>query len=169
MGNDRIAGAAPKLGGDAEDAARDLGDDTQGELARLRGQVSRLMDKSVTPALDGAAAGYARQAKDAVVERSEKASAIIQEQPLLAVGLGLASGYPIGRLMGATPASTRASDGVAAAPRPPRAGRKRPDARGGIDRPALWNGGHLPLLSTERATSPRRRVQHRISGGLAHE
>jgi len=136
MDNDRIAGAAQKLGGGAkdavggalgdtklqaegkadkavgtvrnavggaEDAARDFGDGVGGELARLRDQVSRLMDENVTPALAGAAGAaedYARQAKDAVVEQSEKASALIQERPLLAVGLGLAAGYLIGRLMG---------------------------------------------------------------------
>jgi ElaB/YqjD/DUF883 family membrane-anchored ribosome-binding protein len=84
----------------AEDAARDFGDGVGGELARLRDQVSRLMDENVTPALAGAAEDYARQAKDAVVEQSEKASALIQERPLLTVGLGLAAGYLIGRLMG---------------------------------------------------------------------
>jgi ElaB/YqjD/DUF883 family membrane-anchored ribosome-binding protein len=103
MDNDRIAGVAQRFGGGAKDAARDLGDGVEGELARLRDQVSRLMDENVTPALAGAASAagdYARQAKDAVVEQSEKASAVIQQRPLLAVGLGLAAGYLIGRLMG---------------------------------------------------------------------
>lgn len=100
---DKAAGTVQNAVGSAKDAARDLGDDVQGELARLRGQVSRLMDESVTPALAGAAGAaedYARQAKDVVVEQSEKATAVIQERPLLAIGLGMAAGYLIGRLMG---------------------------------------------------------------------
>ena len=100
---DKAAGTVQNAFGGAKDSARDLGDGVGGELARLRDQVSRLMDENVTPALAGAAGAaedYARQAKDAVVEQSEKASAMIQERPLLAVGLGLAAGYLIGRLMG---------------------------------------------------------------------
>ena len=89
--------------GGAKDAARDLNDDVQGELAGLRDQVSRLMDGNVTPALAGAAGaveGYAHRAKDVVAEQSERAAVVIQERPLLAVGLGLVAGYLIGRLMG---------------------------------------------------------------------
>jgi uncharacterized protein YjbJ (UPF0337 family) len=97
---DKAVGTVRNAVGGAEDAARDFGDGVGGELARLRDQVSRLMDENVTPALAGAAEDYARQAKDAVVEQSEKASALIQERPLLTVGLGLAAGYLIGRLMG---------------------------------------------------------------------
>jgi uncharacterized protein YjbJ (UPF0337 family) len=100
---DKAAGTVRNAVGGAKDAARDLGDGVEGELVRLRDQVSRLMDENVTPALAGAAGAaedYARQAKDAVVEQSEKASAVIQERPLLAVALGLAAGYLIGRLMG---------------------------------------------------------------------
>ena len=136
MDNDRIAGAAQKLGGGAKDAvggalgdtklqaegkadkaagtvqnafggakdaARDLGGDVQGELARLRDQVARLMEEKVTPALAGAAGAaedYARQARDTVVEQSERASNLVKERPLLAMGVGLAAGYLIGRLMG---------------------------------------------------------------------
>ena len=100
---DKAAGTVQNALGGAKDAARDLGGDAQGELARLRDQVSRLLDESVTPALAGAAGAaedYARQAKDAVVEQSEQVSAVIQERPLLAVGIGLAAGYLLGRLMG---------------------------------------------------------------------
>jgi ElaB/YqjD/DUF883 family membrane-anchored ribosome-binding protein len=95
-----VAGTVRNTVGGAKDATRDLGDDVQGELARLRNQVSRLMDENVTPALAGAAEDYARQAKGVVVEQSERASAVIQERPLLAVGIGFAAGYLVGRLMG---------------------------------------------------------------------
>ncbi len=100
---DKAAGAVQNAFGGAKDAGRDLGDDAQGELSRLRGEVERLTREHVTPALAGAAEtaeGYARQAKDAVAEQSERASEIVRERPLLAVGLGLATGYLIGRLMG---------------------------------------------------------------------
>jgi uncharacterized protein YjbJ (UPF0337 family) len=100
---DKVAGTVRNTAGGAKDATRDLGDDVQGELARLRNQVSRLMDENVTPALAGAAGAaedYARQAKGVVVEQSERASAVIQERPLLAVGIGFAAGYLVGRLMG---------------------------------------------------------------------
>ncbi len=93
---DKGAGAVRNAVGGAKDAARDLGDDARGELARLRGEVERLMRERVTPAMAGAAGtaeGYARQAKDAVVEQSERVSEIVRERPLLAVGLGLATGY----------------------------------------------------------------------------
>jgi uncharacterized protein YjbJ (UPF0337 family) len=82
MDNDRITGAAQKLGGRAKDVVG-----------------GALGDKKLQ-AEGGIAEDYARQAKDAVVEQSERASAAIQERPLLAVGLGLAAGYLIGRLMG---------------------------------------------------------------------
>ena len=100
---DKAVGTARNAVGGAQDAARDLGGDAQGELARLRDQVSRLMDENVTPALAGAAGaaeGYARQAKDAVMERSEQVSGLVKDRPLLAVGLGLAAGYLVGRLTG---------------------------------------------------------------------
>ena len=136
MDNDRIAGAAQKLGGSAKDAAgaalgdtklqaegkadkaagslrnaaggtkdaaRDLGDDAQSEAARLGDQVARLSGETVTPALAdaaGAAEDYARQAKAAVLDQSERAAAAVRERPLFAVGLGLAAGYLVGRLMG---------------------------------------------------------------------
>jgi ElaB/YqjD/DUF883 family membrane-anchored ribosome-binding protein len=61
------------------------------------------MGENVTPALAGAtdAAGdYARQARDTVVDQAGRASDLVRERPLLAVGLGLAAGYLIGRLMG---------------------------------------------------------------------
>lgn len=100
---DKAAGAFQNAAGGAKDAARDLAGDAQGELSRLRGEVNRLMGERVTPALAGAAGtaeDYARQAKDTVVEQAERASDIVKERPLLAVGLGLATGYLLGRLMG---------------------------------------------------------------------
>ena len=93
---DKAAGTVRNAAGGVKDAARDLGDDA-------RGEVDRLMRESVTPALAGVAGtaeDYARQAKDAIVERSELLSETVKERPLLAVGLGLATGYLIGRLMG---------------------------------------------------------------------
>lgn len=100
---DKAAGAVQNAAGGAKDAVRDLGDGAQGELSRLRGEVDRLMGERVTPALAGAAGtaeDYARRAKDSVAEQAERVSDIVTERPLLAVGLGLATGYLIGRLMG---------------------------------------------------------------------
>ncbi len=100
---DKAAGTVQNAFGGAKDAARDLGGDAQGQLARLRDQVGRLMGEKVTPALAGAAGAaedYARQARDTVAQQSERASEIVKERPLLAVGVGLAAGYLIGRLMG---------------------------------------------------------------------
>jgi hypothetical protein len=68
---------------------------------------------------------------------------------LLADGLGLTTGYPIGWLMGATPASTRASDGVAAPLRPPRSGRERAGAR--RDRPSGPLERRPPSVVIDRA------------------
>ena len=100
---DKAAGTVRNAVGGAKDAARDLGDDAQGELARLRGEVERLTQEHVTPALARtaeAAEGYARRTRDTVVEQSERVSDAVEERPLLAVGLGFAIGYLLGRLMG---------------------------------------------------------------------
>ena len=100
---DKAAGSVQNAFGGAKDAARDLAGDAQGELARLRGEVERLMSERVTPALSGAvgaAEDYAQRAKDTVEEQSERLSEAVKERPLLAVGLGLAAGYLVGRLMG---------------------------------------------------------------------
>ncbi len=89
--------------GGTKDAAHDLGDDAQGEAARLRDQVNRLSEETIAPALAGAAGAaedYVRQAKDAMLDQSERAAAAIRERPLFAVGLGLMAGYFVGRLMG---------------------------------------------------------------------
>ena len=100
---DRAAGSVRNAVGSAKDVAREWGDDMQGELAHLRGEVERLMRERVTPALAGAAEtaeDYARQARDAVVDGSERVSAVVKERPLLAVGLVAAACYLIGRLSG---------------------------------------------------------------------
>lgn len=102
---DQAAGTARNVVGSAKDAARDWGDDVQGELAALRDQVERLMRERVTPALTGAAEtaeDYARQAKDVMVQGSERVSTVVQERPLLAVGLAAGVAYLIGRLTGGT-------------------------------------------------------------------
>ena len=103
---DQAAVAVANAVGGAKDAVRDWGDDVQGELAHLRGEVARLMRERVAPALAGAAEtaeGYARQAGDVVARRSERASAAIEERPLLAAGLVAAVGYLLGRLASGTP------------------------------------------------------------------
>ena len=100
---DKAAGALRNAAGGAKDSARDLADDAQGELARLRGEVDRLTREKITPALAdaaGTAEDYARRAQDAFAEQSERLSEVVRERPLLAVGLGLAAGYLVGRLMG---------------------------------------------------------------------
>lgn len=100
---DRLEGAARNALGNTEDTVRDLGESVEDEIARLRGQIERLMQERVTPALAGAAEAaenYARQAKDVVTEQSERLSVVVKDRPLLAVGVVAAVGYVIGRLAG---------------------------------------------------------------------
>lgn len=100
---DKTAGTVRNAAGGAKDTLRDWGDDVQGELGHLRTQVARLMEERITPALAGAAEtaeDYARQAKDTVVEQSERVSDIVKDRPLLSIGLVAAVGYVIGRLAG---------------------------------------------------------------------
>lgn len=100
---DKATGTARNVVGGAKDAARDWGDDVQGELGHLRGEVERLMRERVAPALAGAAEtaeDYARQAKDVVVQGSERVSIAVKDRPLLALGLAVGVAYLIGRLAG---------------------------------------------------------------------
>lgn len=100
---DQVAGTVRNAVGGAKDTAREWGDDIQGELTQLRGQVERLMRESITPALANAAETaeeYATKAKDIVAEQSERVAGLVKERPLLAVGLAAAGGFLLGRLMG---------------------------------------------------------------------
>ena len=94
---------ARRLADQAAASGSRVADDAQDELARLRGQVERLMQERVTPALAGAAdqvSDYANRARDAIEDQAETLSETVRERPLLAVGIAVAAGYLIGRLMG---------------------------------------------------------------------
>lgn len=98
---DKAAGTMQNAVGGAKDAARDLAEDAQGEITRLRGEVERLMRDRVSPALSEAAdtAGdYAQRAKDVAVRQSEQAVEVIKENPLVTVGLVAAVAFLLGRL-----------------------------------------------------------------------
>lgn len=100
---DQAAGTVPNTVGEAKDTAREWGDDIQGELTQLRGQVERLMRESITPALANVAEitqDYAIQAKNLVAEQSEQVAGLVKERPLLAIGLAATGGFLLGRLMG---------------------------------------------------------------------
>jgi ElaB/YqjD/DUF883 family membrane-anchored ribosome-binding protein len=94
---------ARRLADQAAASGSRVADDAQDELARLRGQVERLMQERVTPALADAAdqvSDYANRARDAIEDQAETLSETVRERPLLAVGIAVAAGYLIGRLMG---------------------------------------------------------------------
>jgi hypothetical protein len=59
-------------------------DDAQDELARLRGQVERLMQERVTPALAGAAdqvSDYANPRAETIEDPAESLSETVRERP----------------------------------------------------------------------------------------
>ena len=94
---------ARRVADQASASASRVADDAQEELARLRGQVERLMQERVTPALAGAAdqvSDYASRARETIEDQAETLSETVRERPLLAVGIAVAAGYLIGRLMG---------------------------------------------------------------------
>ena len=100
---DQAAGAVRNAVGGAKDAAREVGEDMQGEISRLRGEVERLMRDRVQPALSDAAdtAGeYAQRAKDVAVRGGENAAAVVKDNPLLTVGLVAAVAFVLGRITG---------------------------------------------------------------------
>ena len=94
---------ARNLKNQAEASATRVGDDAKEELAKLRAQVERLMQERVTPALAGAAdqvSDYANRARETIEDQAETFAESVRERPLLAVGIAVAAGYLIGRLMG---------------------------------------------------------------------
>ena len=94
---------ARKLGDQASASATRVADNAQDELARLRVQVERLMEERVTPALAGAAdqvSDYANRARETIEDQAETIAETVRERPLLAVGIAVAAGYLVGRLMG---------------------------------------------------------------------
>lgn len=98
---DKAAGTVQNAVGGAKDAVREFGEDAQGEITRLRGEVERLMRDRVSPALSDAAdtAGdYAQRAKDVAVRQGEQAVGVIKENPLVTVGLVAAVAFLLGRL-----------------------------------------------------------------------
>ncbi len=98
-----LSGDARRLADQASASANRVATDAQEELARLRGQVERLMQERVTPALAGAAdqvSDYASRARETIEDQAETLSETVRERPLLAVGIAVAAGYLVGRLMG---------------------------------------------------------------------
>ena len=94
---------ARRLADQASASANRVSDDAQEELARLRNQVERLMQERVTPALAGAAdqvSDYANRARETIEDQAETFAESVRERPLLAVGIAVAAGHLIGRLMG---------------------------------------------------------------------
>ncbi len=101
-GND-LSSDARRLADQASASANRVTTDAQEELARLRSQVERLMQERVTPALAGAAdqvSDYASRARETIEDQAETLSETVRERPLLAVGIAVAAGYLVGRLMG---------------------------------------------------------------------
>jgi ElaB/YqjD/DUF883 family membrane-anchored ribosome-binding protein len=87
-----------------EDGQR-LAEDARAELARLRGQVERLMEERVTPALGSAAdtvEDYGRRARATIEENADYVSDTVRERPLVAVAVAALGGFLLGRLMGGT-------------------------------------------------------------------
>jgi ElaB/YqjD/DUF883 family membrane-anchored ribosome-binding protein len=98
-----LSGDARRLADQASASANRVATDAQEELARLRSQVERLMQERVTPALAGAAdqvSDYASRARETIEDQAETLSETVRERPLLAVGIAVAAGYLVGRLMG---------------------------------------------------------------------
>ena len=94
---------ARRLGDQASASADRVADTAQDELARLRVQVERLMEERVTPALAGAAdqvSDYANRARETIEDQAESFAETVRERPLLAIGVAVAAGYLVGRLMG---------------------------------------------------------------------
>jgi ElaB/YqjD/DUF883 family membrane-anchored ribosome-binding protein len=88
---------------EAVDSGSRLADDARAELARLRGQVERLMEERVTPALGSAAEtveDYGRRAKETIEENAYALSDTIRERPLVTIAVAAIGGYLLGRLMG---------------------------------------------------------------------
>src|SRR5215218_4008200 len=74
---------ARRLADQASASTSRVADDAQEELARLRGQVERLMQERVTPALAGAAdqvSDYATRARDAIEDQAEPLSETVRER-----------------------------------------------------------------------------------------
>lgn len=98
MGNDM-----QKIRDEAAAAGSNLADDARAELARLRGQVERLMEERVTPALGQAAEAvedYTRRARHKIEDNANALSDTVRAQPLLFVAAAAFGGYLCGRLMG---------------------------------------------------------------------
>lgn len=100
---DQVAGSVRNAAGSARDAVRDWQEDVPGEIARLRGEVERLMRERVSPAISdaaGAAGDYAQRARNVAVRQGENAAAVVKENPLITVGLVAAVAFLLGRVTG---------------------------------------------------------------------
>lgn len=97
-----MSNEARNLGNQAAAGAGRVADDAREELARLRGQVERLMRERVTPALGDAAdsvSEYGRRARETVEDQAETISETVRDRPLTSVVVAAIGGYLLGRLM----------------------------------------------------------------------
>ncbi len=98
-----ISNDARNLKDQAAAGAGRVADDAREELARLRGQVEKLMSERVTPALGDAAdtvQDYAHRARESIEDQADSLADQVRDRPLIAVGIAAAAGYLLGRLMG---------------------------------------------------------------------
>lgn len=99
---ERIGEEARKVRDQAASSGERMVDDARDELARLKGQVEKLMAERVTPALSDAAErveSYAGQAKQTVTETADALATRVKERPLTALAVAVAGGWLLGRLM----------------------------------------------------------------------
>ena len=98
-----ISNDARNLKDQATAGASRVADDAREELARLRGQVEKLMSERVTPALGDAAdtvQDYAHRARESIEDQADTLAEQVRDRPLVAVGIAAVAGYLLGRLMG---------------------------------------------------------------------
>jgi len=77
------------------------GDTVRREIARLRGQLERLLRERAAPAASqaiAAAGGYARQARAAAATGTERTATVGKEQPLMTLAVVAAVAFLLGRL-----------------------------------------------------------------------
>ncbi len=98
-----LSNDARNLKDQAAAGASRVAEDAKDELARLRGQVEKLMSERVTPALGDAAdtvQDYAHRARESIEDQADSIAEQVRDRPLVAVGIAAVAGYLLGRLMG---------------------------------------------------------------------
>jgi ElaB/YqjD/DUF883 family membrane-anchored ribosome-binding protein len=98
-----IANEARQVRDQVTSGAGHVVDDAREELAHLRRQVEKLMSQRVAPALSDAAdtvEDYAHRARESIEDQADSVAGQVRDRPLIAVGIAVAAGYLLGRLMG---------------------------------------------------------------------